>query len=282
VRTVLITNGNLLSLLSLGEFLRRYHRHIAAVFVTTRLPSQKSNLLGVLSMWRHSGFAYTHFKLLTNMLLPRRLCRRALPTGVVDFLQRLNSPAQVIYTANINRPEMIDQVEHLGPEVLLSFSATTRFRDPLIATASRVALNAHYALLPAYAGLSPYFWYLRNREPECGVTLHRITSKLDAGPIIEQRRFSMEHHQTVFSVLLEQTANVSPMLLRFYEGASSEQDARLQDLSRRTYFRHPTRADVAELFRHGHRFYTRADLERVERRLKQLVSTGGVDALDPP
>jgi methionyl-tRNA formyltransferase len=282
MRTVLITNGNMLSLLSLGEFLRRFHQCIGAVFVTTRLPSQKSNVLGVLRMWRSSGRAYTHFKLLTNVLLPRKLRRRGLPVGVTDFLQHLGAQAQVHYTADINRPEIVEQVSSFKPEILLSFSATMRFCDALVETASRAAVNAHYALLPGYAGLSPYFWYLRNREPECGVTLHRIISKLDAGPIIEQRRFSMQHHQTVFSVLLAQAANISPMLLHFYEGASSERDARSQDLSRRTYFRHPTRADVAELFRHGHRFYTRADLERVERRLKQLVSGGGADALDPP
>jgi hypothetical protein len=274
VGTVLITNGNLLSLLSLGEFLHRYHRHIAAVFVTTRLPSQKSNLLGVLSMWRKSGYAYTHFKLLTNLLLPRKLRRRGLPTSVVDFLQQLGSPAQVVHTADINRPEMIEQVEHFRPEILLSFSATTRFHDPLIATASRVALNAHYALLPAYAGLSPYFWYLRNREPECGVTLHQIISKLDAGPVIEQRRFSMKKHRTVLSVLLEQTANVSPMLLRFYEGETSERYASPQDLSKRTYFKHPSRRDVAELFRNGLAFCNRADLNRVEDRLRHLVESG--------
>jgi methionyl-tRNA formyltransferase len=71
-------------------------------------------------------------------------------------------------------------------------------------------VNAHYALLPAYAGLSPYFWYLHQRERHCGVTFHQIISKLDAGPIIEQSEFSIEHMRTVMAVLLEQTAQVLP------------------------------------------------------------------------
>ncbi|UCC29986.1 MAG: hypothetical protein JSU86_17520 [Phycisphaerales bacterium] len=274
MRTVLITNGNLLSLLALGEFLCRYHSEIAAVFVTTRLPSQKSNLRGVASMWRRSGYRYTHFKLLTNVLLPRRLRRRgAIPT-VVEFLKHLNSQAEFFETADINDCTAIDRVRRFRPEILLSFSATSRFCGELVETPSRVAINVHYALLPNYAGLSPYFWYLRNRESECGVTLHQIISRLDAGPIIEQQRFSMEGLRTVFALVLRQVACVSPLLNRFYSGETSEQNARPQDPAQRTYFKHPTRQDVAELKRRGFGFYDRGDLVNVACRLDELARLG--------
>jgi hypothetical protein len=275
MRTVLITNGNLLSLLALGKFLRRFHSAIAAVFITTRLPSQKSNLRGVLSMLRRSGYHYTHFKLLANVLLPRRLRRRSLPASVAGFLKHLEARIECIETPDINQPGMIDHIRRLQPEILLSFSATTRFCDELVAVPARAAINAHYALLPAYAGLSPYFWYLRNREAKCGVTLHQIVSKLDAGPIIEQQRFLTKDLGTVLAVALKQASCVSPMLIRFFEGGTSEHDARQQDLSKRTYFRHPTRKDVAELRRLGFSFYDRADLALVASTLEELVRREG-------
>jgi methionyl-tRNA formyltransferase len=271
MRTVLITNGNLLSLLALGEFLRRHHHCIAGVFVTTRLPSQRSNVAGVLSMWRRSGWRYTHFKLLTNLLLPRRLGRRGLPTTVAAYLRHLGLAVPVMQVPDINEPEVVDRVRALAPEILLSFSATSRFQDALIEVPSRAALNAHYALLPAYAGLSPYFWYLRNQEPECGVTLHRITARLDAGPIIEQQRFSTAGLRTVLALLREQTARISPMLGRYYAGDTSERGAVPQDLSRRSYFRHPTRADVAALHQAGYCFYDGKDLADIEARLRGLA-----------
>jgi hypothetical protein len=272
MRTVLVTNGNLLSLLALGDFLRRHHACIAAVFVTTRLPSQRSNVAGVFSMWRKSGWRYTHFKLLTNLLLPRRLRRRGLPTTVAAYLRQLGARAPVIEVAEINQAQAVDRVRSFAPEILLSFSATSRFEDALLQVPRRAAINAHYALLPAYAGLSPYFWYLRNQEPECGVTLHRIVSKLDAGPIIEQQRFRMSGLTTVLAVALQQTARVSPMLCRYYEGQTSEQNAVEQDLSQRSYFRHPRRADVAALYRNGHRFYAQSDLAQIAMQLEQLAT----------
>jgi methionyl-tRNA formyltransferase len=276
MRTVLVTNGNLLSLLSLGGFLRAHYASIAAVFLTTRLPSQRSNVAGVLNMWRKSGWRYTHFKLLTNVLLPRRLSRHGLPTTVAAYLRHLGAAVPVIEVPDINRPELVDQVRSYAPEILLSFSATTRFHDTLLAVPSRAALNAHYALLPGYAGLSPYFWYLRNQEPVCGVTLHRIISRLDAGPIIEQQRFSMVGLRTVLSVVREQTARISPMLCRYYDGTTSENNAVQQDLAQRSYFRHPTRADVAALHQRGFGFYDHEDIAHVAARLESLTGSAGV------
>jgi len=271
VRTVLVTNGNLKSLLSLGDFLRRYHQKIVAVFVTTRLPSERSNVIGVLSMLRKSGYRYTHFKLLTNLLLLRRLRRLGLPTTVAEYLRHLGATAPVFEVADINQPDVVDHVRSYAPEILLSFSATSRFHDPLLAIPRRAAINAHYALLPQYAGLSPGFWYLRNREPEGGVTLHAIVTRLDAGPIIEQRRFSLAGVRTVLGVLREQMACVSPLLCRYYEGITSERNTVPQDLSKRSYFRHPSRADVAALYRHGCSFYDRADLAAVTAWLQRLA-----------
>lgn len=277
-RTVLITNANLLSLLSLGDFLLRWQNELAAVFVTTRLPGQRSNLAGLWRMWRRSGWQYTHFKLLTNRLLPMRLRRAGLPGDLRAFVARLERPPACIEAPDINDPAMIERVRSFEPDILLSFSATTRFCDALIQVPRRVAINAHYALLPGYAGLSPYFWYLRNGEPECGVTLHVIEPRLDAGPIIEQRRFSLAGLRTVLGVLLEQTACVSPMLDAFYSGRTHESQARPQDLSRRSYYRHPTRADVRALRARGCRFYDAADLAAVAARVRALagqVARGG-------
>lgn len=242
------------------------------MFVTTRLPSQKSNIVGVWKMFVRSGWKYTQFKLLTNRLIPMRFRRKGLLPTVPEFLRYLQSAAPIMDAPDINDPAIVDRVRDFAPEILLSFSATTRFKDPLVEVPSRAAINVHYALLPAYAGLSPYFWYLRNGESECGVTLHQIVSRLDAGPIIEQQRFSMNGLHSVMGVLRRQMELVSPMLNRFYAGETSERNASHQDLSKRSYFRHPTRADVSDMLARGCRFYDRDDLAAIEAAARALLS----------
>jgi hypothetical protein len=263
MRTTLITNGNLLSMISLGDFLLDHRAEIGAVFVTTRLPSQKSNLMGLFSMLRQSGWDYTHFKIYLNRLLPMQLKRQGLPASVSELLALAGCHATIREVSNINDPAVLEEVKATRAEILLSFSATQKFSDALISTPSRCAINAHYALLPAYAGLSPYFWYLHQQERECGVTLHQIVSKLDAGPIIEQRSFPTEGIRTVAGVLFKQMEIVAPMLARFYEGITSEKLATPQDLSKRSYFRHPTRQQVAEFRRRGFSFFSEDDRRRL-------------------
>ena len=48
--------------------------------------------------------------------------------------------------------------------------------------------NIHPSLLPRYRGPSPLFWQFYNGERDGGVTVHRVTENIDAGPVIAQRR----------------------------------------------------------------------------------------------
>lgn len=270
MRTVIVTNGNMPSLLGLGEFLARNHLEIPAVFVTTKLPSRASNIEGVYSMWRESGSRYTFFKLLINVFLPRLFELQGIPASLPTFLRRINAVTDIIHADNINREDLVDRVRSYAPEILLSYGATSRFNAPLIDTPSVAAINFHYALLPQYAGLSPYYWYLHNREVECGVTLHRINAQLDAGPVVEQRRFPLENHRSVLSVLMQQASMASPILNRLYAGEIRLDSELPQDLTQRSYYRHPSRQEVREFVRGGGRFIERRDVDHCRNALRAL------------
>lgn len=245
MKTVLITNGNIMSLMSLKDWIDRYHDDIVCLVITTKLPSSDSNIKEVFKMLKTSGFLYTFFKVLTNKIFPIYYSLTNKFTGVEDYLNVKKQKLDVIYAENVNDDYIVKQIQEYNSEIILSFSATTKFSEKLIDIPSRVCINAHYALLPAYAGLSPYYWYLHNNEKECGCTFHVISNKLDAGDIIERRIFSLDGFNSVMSVLLEQIKLISPMLINFYENKTSEKEVQKQDLSKRTYYRHPLKSDVS-------------------------------------
>lgn len=261
--TVLITNGNLLSMLSLGDWLYHHGHHLKAVVITTKLPSTKSNLTGLWKMYLRSGFNYTYFKLNTNRFLPSRLAARGLPTTIPQLIRLYRLPTDIIYADNVNDADVIRRIRSYEPSVLLSFSATSRFSDALIEVPSRVALNIHYALLPEYAGLSPYYWYVHHRETVAGITMHVIHSKLDAGPIICQERFDAQGITSVTGLLIRQMELVSPVLCRYYDGDLHENRATPQNLTKRTYYRHPTRQQVSDFKHRRLQFTTQQDVNRV-------------------
>lgn len=48
------------------------------------------------------------------------------------------------------------------------------------------ALNIHPSPLPKYRGPSPIPWGIRNGDPYMGLTVHRMTERIDAGPVLAQ------------------------------------------------------------------------------------------------
>jgi len=56
--------------------------------------------------------------------------------------------------------------------------------------------NFHPAILPNYAGVNCPSWALINQESEYGVTLHKLVPEVDAGEIIEIRKFPLAPDDT--------------------------------------------------------------------------------------
>jgi len=61
-------------------------------------------------------------------------------------------------------------------------------------------INIHPSLLPKYKGLNTHQRVLDAGDDEHGCTIHRVTSKLDSGPIIHQTKFNVLSDDTVESL----------------------------------------------------------------------------------
>lgn len=56
--------------------------------------------------------------------------------------------------------------------------------------------NLHPALLPKYRGGDPLFWQIKEGEEYAGVTLHRLDSGMDTGPIVDSFAFPIRDDDT--------------------------------------------------------------------------------------
>lgn len=249
---VLITNGNLSSMISLRDWIDCCGEDVRAVFVTYKLPSSKGNISGILSMLKFSGFAYTYLKIWVNKIAPMLIKIRGKPASVAEYFRGTGLSVPIYLVESVNTDEVVEKIRVLRVDYIVSFSATQRFKENLLSAPLMGAINVHFGALPRYAGLSPYFWHLYNNEKDFGVTLHRIEPKLDAGAIIDQGIFSRENINTCMELNLKMSECVSPMLLKFFKGETSFEEARLQDAQDRTYFRHPSREQVKKLKESGY------------------------------
>jgi methionyl-tRNA formyltransferase len=56
------------------------------------------------------------------------------------------------------------------------------------------AFNFHPSLLPAYKGASPTKYCILNGELKTGITVHRLSNKIDGGEIVSQRSIKIENY----------------------------------------------------------------------------------------
>jgi len=134
-------------------------------------------------------------------------------------------------------PEWMARLESIRPDIMFSFYYRSMLPERIITMPPYGAYNLHGSLLPAYRGRCPVNWVIINGERHTGVTLHAMTGKPDAGPIVGQRRVEIGPDDTAFILFgrLEQAAGI--LLDELLPGMRAGNiPLTPQDLARGSYF----------------------------------------------
>ncbi|HEY7281759.1 MAG TPA: formyltransferase family protein, partial [Actinomycetota bacterium] len=237
--------------------------------VLVRIPPGRGGRAGRLwRIGRRTGTRYAGHKLGT-LVVPEAV---ALATGRPAFLDRLaarsGTPWISVESANDDRAR--EFLRRSRPDVLLSVSTPQRLDEDLLRIPAMAAVNIHWALLPRYAGIAPYFWVLREGEGRTGLTVHVMAPELDVGPILRQREVEIRPDDTSLGLQLRLARAGGEELVAAIAGMPGTlEDAREQDLSGRSYFTWPSAADVAALRARGRRLARRGDYRELARMIRR-------------
>ena len=108
----------------------------------------------------------------------------------------------------------------LKPDLLLVVSFGLLIPKWFLEVPSVGAINVHPSLLPKYRGPAPIQWAIRNGEPETGITIMRMSERMDAGNILYQERFPIgvnEDAKGLSERLSERAAQILPDFLKGVE-----------------------------------------------------------------
>jgi natural product biosynthesis luciferase-like monooxygenase protein len=85
-------------------------------------------------------------------------------------------------------------------DYLFSITNLSVLSPEVIAMPTRAAINFHDGPLPEYAGLNTPVWAMLNGEGRHGITWHLMTSAVDRGDILVQRRFDLSEGETALTL----------------------------------------------------------------------------------
>lgn len=89
----------------------------------------------------------------------------------------------LLWFRDFHDADCLATLRKLAPD--LAIVDGTPVLKPTVFTTPRFgSLNLHCGRLPDYRGAPPAFWELLNGEREVGVTVHRVTTRLDEGPVV--------------------------------------------------------------------------------------------------
>ncbi|HIJ72577.1 MAG TPA: methionyl-tRNA formyltransferase [Candidatus Hydrogenedentes bacterium] len=122
----------------------------------------------------------------------------------------------VLAPAEPNAPACVGWAADLCPHLLVAVGYPYRLRGEMLTVPLILPVNFHASLLPAYRGMHPVFWALRNGEKYAGLTVHVMDEALDTGAIVYQVRVRTRPDDTVRSLydrIIDKSVDLIPRLI---------------------------------------------------------------------
>lgn len=114
---------------------------------------------------------------------------------------------------NINSAEQIKFLKSLNPDLFVVISYGQILSQEVLEIPKIFAINTHASILPKYRGAAPINWAIIKGEKTTGITIIKMTEKMDAGPIILQEKAVIEDLDTAIT-LQEKLSEVAAQLLK--------------------------------------------------------------------
>ena len=118
--------------------------------------------------------------------------RRLSPTPIGAFAETLE--LTVIKPEDVNEPGVVEQIASVRPEALIVIAFGQKLGAALMEY--ELAINLHASLLPKYRGAAPINWAVINGESETGVSVIRLSNRIDAGDVLSQKSIAIDPLKT--------------------------------------------------------------------------------------
>lgn len=106
----------------------------------------------------------------------------------------------IFQPASLRDPEEIERLRQLAPDAIVVAAFGQFLPKAVLEIPPFKCINVHPSHLPRYRGPSPISYAILNGDEETAVSIMVLTSKMDAGPILAQRRVPIEPEDTMESL----------------------------------------------------------------------------------
>ena len=255
---MIATNGNFFARVILDRLLSSNKHHVRGVVIVTGDYWGGTGWRALARLAVKTTLPYLAYKLFVIALFKLAGLVLRGDWDVHSLVRYLRIPCLI--TPEINSSEVESFIANLRPDLLVSVSCPQRIRTHLLEIPSHGALNIHSSLLPAYAGLAPYFWVLAHGKPATGTTVHYMTPQFDQGNVLVQQRCEILARDSAFALFSRLAVLGRDLLPTAVDLAMNGDPGRVQGSTTSSYFSHPDWKSYRSMRRRGHRLIQIRDI----------------------
>ena len=115
-----------------------------------------------------------------------------------EFIEHLIKNKFTYLFDNINNT--FKQLKTFNPDYLISVYYRTIINYKILNLFNKGSMNLHPSLLPKYKGAKSSVWAILKNEKQTGISFHLITSNVDSGNIILQKKININNDDTAYSL----------------------------------------------------------------------------------
>ena len=133
-------------------------------------------------------------------------------TGTVIKKMAQDAGLKVYQPQAINTPEAVNFLKGLNADLFIVIAYGQILSQKILDLPKIFALNIHASALPKYRGAAPINWAIINGEKTTGITIMKMSDKMDAGNIIAQKITEIDNNDTAVT-LTDKLSNLAAELL---------------------------------------------------------------------
>ena len=141
-----------------------------------------------------ADFGFNIVALVTQPDRPQGRKQEMIPSRIKQSAQAHQIPVE--QPENVNAPESLALIGGYHPDLLVTAAYGQILSPELLGIPPLGGINLHGSILPAYRGAAPVARAIERGETETGVTVIRMTPRIDAGGMLAFARTAIEPNET--------------------------------------------------------------------------------------
>ncbi len=106
----------------------------------------------------------------------------------------------IIQPQDVNSADIISELKQLKPDIIITVAYGGYLKKEIRKLPEYGCINLHPSLLPKYRGAAPVNYTLFSGDKLTGNTIFKIVAKMDAGPVLYQRKVKIKENECYSSL----------------------------------------------------------------------------------